>query len=229
MKNEFQNSRSKFQCNICGSEIFAWKYIGEDYEMFQKKSIAGAGKRRGGCPVCGSFDRARFVYDIMKNFMGIFNENADSILHFAPESVIADKLKKIYGDRYVSADLMEGRADVVADITKLQFDNEQFEYIICNHVMEYVNEEEKAFLEIRRFLKQEGLLIFSSPICWTQKTYEDNRVTTVYDRIRFYGQEDHVRLYGNDIVDRIEKFGFDVNLLHCNEIKSNDEIKNLDF
>ena len=65
---EFQKGRKGFCCNICGSEIFAWEYIGEDYAIFQNKSIAGAGKRRGGCTVCGSYDRARFVYDIMKSF-----------------------------------------------------------------------------------------------------------------------------------------------------------------
>ena len=120
---------------------------------------------------------------------------------------------------------MDGRADVVADITKLQFNNDQFDYIICNHVMEHVYEEEKAFSEIRRCLKPEGVFIFSTPICWLQKTYEDDNVTTSSDRIKYYSQEDHVRLYGNDIVDRIEKFGFDVKLLHCSEIKSEDEIK----
>lgn len=223
--DEFQKNRKKFYCNICGSEFFAWEYIGEDYEIFQNKSIAGAGRRRGGCTVCGSYDRARFVYDIMGNFTEIFSGNADRILHFAPESIISDKLRKMYGEQYISADIMDGRADVVADITKLQFDNEQFEYIICNHVMEHVYEEEKAFSEIRRCLKPEGFFIFSTPICWSQKTYEDNDVTTAYDRIKYYGQEDHVRLYGNDIVDRIEEFGFDVNLLHCHEIKDGDEIK----
>lgn len=222
---EFQKNRKKFYCNICESKIFAWEYIGEDYEIFQNKSIAGAGKRRGGCTVCGSYDRARFVYDIMKNFTEIFSGNADGILHFAPESTISNKLKKKYGEQYISADIMEGRADVVADITKLQFNNDQFDYIICNHVMEHVYEEEKAFSEIRRCLKPEGVFIFSTPICWLQKTYEDDNVTTSSDRIKYYSQEDHVRLYGNDIVDRIEKFGFDVKLLHCSEIKSEDEIK----
>ena len=82
---------------------------------------------------------------IMKNFTEIFSGNADGILHFAPESTISNKLKKKYGEQYISADIMEGRADVVADITKLQFDNEQFEYIIYNHVMEHVYEEKKAF------------------------------------------------------------------------------------
>lgn len=226
---EFQQNRKKFYCNICESKIFAWEYIGEDYEIFQNKSIAGAGKRRGGCTVCGSYDRARFVYDIMKNFTEIFSGNADGILHFAPESTISNKLKKKYGEQYISADIMEGRADVVADITKLQFDNEQFEYIICNHVMEHVYEEKKAFEEIRRCLKPEGVFIFSSPICWSQKTYENNNAITARDRIKYYGQEDHVRLYGNDIVDRIEEYGFDVNLMHCSEIKSEDKIKKFGF
>lgn len=227
--NEFQKDNGEFYCNICGSEIFAWEYIGENYEIFQYKNIAGAGRRRGGCTICGSYDRTRFVYDIMDNYTGIFSGNAESILHFAPESVIADKLRKTYGKRYLSADIMSGRADVVADITKLQFDNKQFEYIICNHVVEHVYEEQKAFSEIKRCLKPGGCLIFSTPICWSQKTCEDNNVVTAYDRVKYYGQKDHVRLYGNDIVNRIESYGFNVNLLRCNEIKSEGEIKKFGF
>lgn len=227
--NEFEMNRKKFQCNICGNEIFAWKYIGEDYKIFHEKNIAGAGRRRGGCSVCGSSDRARFVYYVIENFTKLMNKNECKILHFAPEKAISEKLREIHGKQYISADIMSGRADVIANIVNLQFHNEEFDYIICNHVMEHICEEKRAFSEVRRCLKPGGILIFTAPICWTQETYEDDNVLTVDDRIRYYGQEDHVRLYGNDIVERIEKFGFDVNLLCCNEIGIEDEIRKFGF
>ncbi len=227
--NEFELNRKKFQCNICGNEIFAWNYIGEDYKIFHNKDIAGAGRRRGGCPVCGSSDRARFVYYVIENFTKLLKESNCNVLHFAPENAILKKLRSMYGEQYISADIMPGRADVVADITSLQFNDEQFEYIICNHVMEHVYEEKKAFSEIRRCLRKGGILIFTAPICWTQETYEDDIVTTADERIRCYGQEDHVRLYGKDIVGRIEKFGFDVDLLYCNKMKIKDKIQKFGF
>lgn len=227
--NEFTENMRRFHCNICGSAVLVWKYIGQDNKIFHSKKIAGAGKRRGGCAVCGSSDRARFVYYIMENFTGILNESTCSILHFAPELAISEKLRAIHGNQYISADIVSERADVVADITELQFEEEQFGYVICNHVMEHVYEESKAFLEIRRCLQPGGILIFTAPICWSQNTYEDDSVVTASDKIKYYGQEDHVRLYGNDIVERIASYGFDVELLRCNEIINEKEIKKFGF
>lgn len=226
---EFEKSVQRFYCNICGNKIFAWDYIGEDYSIFDNKNIVGAGKRRGGCTVCGSNDRARFVYHVMKNYTTLFGRKKCNILHFAPELEISRQLKMIHGENYISVDIIPGRADMIADITNLKFFNEQFDYIICNHVMEHIKEEEKAFGEIRRCLKKDGILIFTVPICWSQRTYEDKKIETEEDRIRFYGQKDHMRLYGNDIKERIEKFRFDVKMISCNKINTNKEIEEMGF
>lgn len=226
---EFEEERKNFYCNLCGNKIFAWRYIGEDYEIFHNINIVGAGKRRGGCAVCGSSDRARFVYYVMNNFTRIFDGNVYDVLHFAPENAISNKLRTMNSSHYISGDIESGRADVIADITKLQFEDNQFDYIICNHVMEHISAEQKAFSEIKRCLQAEGVLIFTAPVCWTQKTYENKNITSDQDRIKYYGQKDHVRLYGNDIVERIEKYGFEVQLLRCNEICNEEERKRLGF
>lgn len=61
-------------------------------------------------------------------------------------------------------------------------------------------------------MKQEGIFILTVLICFEEKTKEDFNINTEQERIKEYGQKDHVRLYGNDTVERIEKFGFKVTL-----------------
>lgn len=207
----------KRYCNLCDNTIFDWKYIGEESNIFQHKNIVGASRRKGGCPICGSSDRTRYVYYILKKYTSIFKNTNSRILHFAPEQTLTEKLRD-KGRVYVSADIEPGRADVVEDITNMSFQDNEFDYIICNHIMEHILDEERAFFEIRRCLNQEGILIFTIPICWEQVTIENPDIQTEADRIKNYGQKDHVRLYGNDIVKRIEKYGFEVDLHRSDEI-----------
>ncbi len=219
----------RLYCNLCSNQISAWTYIGLDYDIFHNKKIVGGARRRGGCPICGSIDRERFVYYVLKQYTNLMDGGQHNILHFAPEVLLSQKLRNRYNSNYISADIVPGRADVVADITKLQFSEGTFEYIICNHVMEHISLEEKAFHEIRRCLMPGGMLILTVPICWEQKTFEDEKITTKEERIKFYGQKDHVRLYGYDIVERVKKFGFRVTLIRCNQILEEDEILKYGF
>lgn len=215
-------------CMLCDNHVGVWHYIGMDYNIFHSKEIIGASKRRGGCPICRSSDRERYVYYIIKKYTDLFNKK-HRVLHFAPEKMLSEKIRKKCMNTYVTADIEPGRADIVADITNLQFDDEQFEYIICNHVMEHISEEEKAFMEIKRCLIKNGYLILTVPLCWEQKTYENKWITDANERIKYYGQADHVRLYGNDIVERVESFGFNVTIYNSHDILDEKSIKKFGF
>lgn len=214
---DFEKENGKYYCNLCENNIFTWKYIGENYDIFNNRHIIGAGRRRGGCPICKSNDRARFVYYVMREFTQLLYSKDCSILHFAPEYMISKKLRLIHKERYISADIIPGRADIIADIRHLTFPNETFDYIICNHIMEHIIEEKMAFMEIKRCLKSRGILFFSVPICLEQDTYENSLIKTKAERIKYFGQEDHVRLYGKDIIKRIEQYGFNVRMILCSE------------
>lgn len=213
-----------FLCSLCGNKVSAWKYIGYDYQIFQNRKIVGGSRRRGGCPICGGSDRERYELYILKKYTNIMQKMDFRILHFAPEYFLAKALKSIHGARYVSADIVPGRADVTADITNLMFPDETFDYIICNHVLEHITYEKKAFMGLRRCMKKGAILVLTVPICWEIKTCENESVKTVTDKIRYYGQSDHVRLYGNDIRERIENYGFCVKLFRCDKKVCNDNI-----
>ena len=86
---------------------------------------------------------------------------------------------------YITADIQVGRADVVADITNLNFEDEFFDFIICNHVLEHVSDEKVAYSEVRRCLKRNGKFVVTVPICWEQKTFEDSGINTPEGRQQF--------------------------------------------
>ena len=55
-------------------------------------------------------------------------------------------------------------ADIIGDITKLNFKNNTFDLIICNHVLEHIIDDRTAMNEIYRVLKKDGIGILQVPI-----------------------------------------------------------------
>ncbi len=199
------------KCIICGKQIPSFIPSGEKEGLFGQHHVIGGGYRRQCvCPICESGDRERWLFYILSNYIGLRTIKG-SILHFAPEGSVKQELSGLPAVDYYSADIVPHRAMHVVDITNIQFRDGFFDYVICNHVMEHILDEEKAVSEIKRVLKDDGIWIFSFPICTDYDvTYEDKSIKEPNDRLREYGQEDHVRLYGNDYKERFESYGFDL-------------------
>lgn len=227
MWNKLLSSFGKYYCNICGNRMpFVLKF-GYESPIFTKKKIIGSGVREASkCPFCDSIDRNRWVQYVLENEMDIYS-NPRKILHFAPEQGIEKRLREVEGAEYITADIAEGRADVVTDITNIIFSDNYFDFIICNHVLEHIKNEAKAFFELRRSIKENGKIIFSVPICWEEKTTEDESIDTSEKRLLVYGQMDHVRLYGFDLKEKLEKYGFKVTIYRVNERLSQKEIEEM--
>lgn len=200
-------------CNICGSDIEQWSYCGNDIKT--KYSITGNGKRVGLCPYCQSYDRGRWFYFVLKSFTSLF-EYGGEILHFAPEKQIEKQLRKIENISYYTADILKGAADYVVDMTDMPFDDNKFDYIIANHVLEHIEDEESAISELKRCIKKYGKIILSFPVAMDINTFEIEDLEQEEDRIYYYGQNDHVRLYGKDFKERLETYGLKVEV-YCPE------------
>jgi ubiquinone/menaquinone biosynthesis C-methylase UbiE len=97
------------------------------------------------------------------------------------------------------------------DITDIQYPDEYFDVIYCSHVMEHVQDDKKAMREFYRVLKSGGWAILLVPIT-ADKTSENSSVVDPSERLRIFGQEDHVRRYGTDYLDRLEGAGFEVKI-----------------
>ncbi len=95
------------------------------------------------------------------------------------------------------------------DIHEMPFEDNHFDVVLCNHVLEHVADDIKAMREIHRVLKPGGWALmqvpFFSPVPGT--TFEDNTITDSKERERLFGQDDHVRKYGKDYPLRINKSG----------------------
>ena len=125
---------------------------------------------------------------------------------------------------YYSLDIQAGRAMHVANILDIPYRREFFDYVILNHVMEHIPDEAAAMQEIQRVLKPGGRMIISFPICTDIDTLEDSSISSAEARLKYYGQEDHVRLYGRDYKERMEKYGWQVKIYTPRERCSQQEI-----
>lgn len=162
------------------------------------------------CPRCGSRERHRFLklwmdYDPRASKLG-------DMLHFAPEPELADVLLPRCKS-YRTADITIGRADLVLNIEAIELPDESIDTVMANHVLEHVNDR-KALSEIRRILRPGGLAILTIPITasWN-KSYEDPAIKGKAGRFRHFGQDDHVRYFGDDIKSRIHDAGLDLDLI----------------
>ena len=144
------------------------------------------------------------------------------MLHVAPELWFEPKLKQLLGDNYLTADLYDPRAMVKMDITNIEYPSETFDIIYCSHVLEHVQDDRKALREFHRTLKSNGWAILNVPI-GAEQTIEDARITDPGERLRVFGQEDHVRIYGPDYIDRLNEAGFDVEVIKVNDLVSSGE------
>lgn len=112
---------------------------------------------------------------------------------------------------YVTADIESPLAKVKMDIHDIPFPENSFDIVVCNHVMEHVDDDIKCMSEIHRVLKPGGWAIMQVPQDYDrEETLEDPTITDPKERERVYWQSDHVRLYGRDYGKRLAKAGFNV-------------------
>ena len=178
------------------------------------------------CTNCLSLERHRLIYLYLKRKTSIFTKDTQ-VLHIAPEACLIDILKKSDNIEYTSADLYSPLADIKMDIHNMPLDDNNFDFILCNHVLEHVENDIKALSEIKRVLKKGGRAIVQVPFYHPipDKTIEDKSITSKADREKIYGQDDHVRKYGKDYYKRLKEVGFKTMVVNQNKFLSNSEQK----
>jgi SAM-dependent methyltransferase len=161
------------------------------------------------CPSCMSLERHRLIWLYLKERTDFFNRPMH-VLHIAPESCFIKRLEKIHGKGYITADIESPLAKVKMDIHQIPFSENQFDAVLCNHVLEHVNDDIKAMKELHRVMKPGGFAILQIPFFHPvpENTFEDFSITDPRERERVFGQDDHVRRYGSDYTKRIESAGF---------------------
>lgn len=172
-----------------------------------------------------SLERHRLLWLYLKNETSFFTENL-KVLHFAPEQAFYKRFRNLKNLDYTTTDLNSPLADVKADICNLPFDDNSFDFILCNHVLEHIPDDSKAMQELYRILKPGGTGIFQIPQDLSRATtFEDNSITDPKERAKIFGQYDHVRVYGNDYFDKLRNVGFIVDEVDYTSKLTDAEIK----
>jgi SAM-dependent methyltransferase len=161
------------------------------------------------CPGTLSLERHRLLWLYLERETNFIN-NAIKVLHVAPEQVFYQKFKTFSHWEYTTTDLHSPLAEIKADLCELPFQDNYYDLILCNHVLEHIPEDQKAMQEMYRVLKPGGTLIAQVPLEENRtQTFEDNSITDKATRTEIFGQYDHVRIYGTDYYTRLESVGFD--------------------
>ncbi|HPM30075.1 MAG TPA: methyltransferase domain-containing protein [Chryseolinea sp.] len=199
----FRYRGNTYTCPICG---------------YHAKSFLPAGlyakRANEKCPSCGSLTRHRHVWLFLEEYLKA--KQAVRILHFSPEKPIADRLVKREGVEYKTSQYDRNvSADYYLDIQAIDLPDNQFDIIICSHVSEHIPDDRKAMREVYRILKPGGIAIVLVPLWPSEKhaTYENPAITDERDRIMHFGQYDHLRIYGLDVVDRLKEAGFKIEII----------------
>ena len=159
------------------------------------------------CPLCHSLPRHRIIAEWLKDNEELI-KNKD-VLHFAQEKSLR-RLMDSHHIKYATADLYND-ADLRINIEDTGLCDESYDMIICNHVLEHVSDYRKALAEVFRILRPGGKAVISFPVDPSLQTvYEDERFTSGEDRLVYFGQRDHLRIFGMDSVNILESFGFTV-------------------
>jgi SAM-dependent methyltransferase len=198
-----------------------------DGRRFKSFLPYGYGNQRNNVlsPSTLSLERHRLLWLYLKNETKFFSDQL-KVLHFAPEQAFYKRFRNMSNLDYVTTDLESPLADVKADICNLPFKDNEFDVILCNHVLEHIPDDTKAMQELYRVLKKGGMGIFQIPQDLNrQVTFEDNTITDKKERAKIFGQYDHVRVYGRDYFDKLRNVGFKVNEIDYTSQFLNEDIK----
>lgn len=206
---------------------------GKNFRMFLPY---GYGNQRNNVlsPSTLSLERHRLLWLYLQNETDFFQSELDSdspvtqnkqiklrkdaetssalkVLHFAPEQEFYKRFKKQTNIDYTTTDLLSPLADVKADICNLPFEDNEYDIIFCNHVLEHIPDDTKAMQELYRVIKPGGMGIFQIPQDLSRATtFSDDTIVDQKERAKIFGQYDHVRVYGRDYFDKLRGIGFKV-------------------
>jgi predicted SAM-dependent methyltransferase len=183
-----------------------------DGRSFKSFLPYGYGKQRSNVlsPSTLSLERHRLLWLYLKNETDFFTKK-HKVLHFAPEQAFYKRFRKMKNLEYITTDLESPLADIKADICNLPFEDNEFDVILCNHVLEHIPNDTKAMQELFRVLKPKGMAILQIPQDLSREhTFEDDSITDRKERAEIFGQYDHVRVYGRDYFNKLRAIGFDV-------------------
>jgi SAM-dependent methyltransferase len=175
------------------------------------------------CPRCGSLGRLRVDWLYLTEHTDL-QERRQRLLHIAPEVALQIPLRRLPELQYLSADYDSKLAMEQMDVTDISYSDGSFDAIICNHVLQHVDDDEKAMRELFRVLAPGGWALIQSPVDRSlAQTVETAGRAGHGDPMLAKSDDVHLRSYGTDYVARLERAGFHVTVSDFARTRSAEE------
>ncbi len=189
------------KCPVCGNTFSKFLSYGSD--VAHRKNVL--------CPHDLTLERHRLMWLFLQSKTNFFSSDKLELLHIAPEQCFLPLFKKQKNLNYLTGDLESPIADIHFDLHDIPLEENRFDVVFCNHVMEHVKDPIKCMSELYRVMKPNGWAIMQVPQDHErEETYEDASITSPEEREKHFWQKDHLRLFGKDYPNWLEKAGFQV-------------------
>ena len=206
---------NKVKCPVCGNNFSKFLSYGSD--VAHRKNVL--------CPHDLTLERHRLMWLFLQSKTNFFSSDKLDLLHIAPEQCFLPLFKKQKNLNYLTGDLESPIADIHFDLHDIPLEENRFDVVFCNHVMEHVKDPIRCMTELYRVMKPNGWAIMQVPQDHQRElTYEDPNITSPEEREKHFWQKDHLRLFGKDYPNWLEKAGFQVEHFPVSDLFNNDEI-----
>lgn len=203
------------ECPVCKKSFSKFLSYGSD--VAHRENVL--------CPYDLTLERHRLMWLYLKEQSNFFSANKLDVLHIAPEQCFHKKFKNQKNLNYLTGDLVSPIADMHFDLHEIPLEDNRFDVVFCNHVLEHVDDAHQCMSELYRVMKPGGWGIMQVPLDYTRDTtYEDASITSPEEREKHFWQKDHVRLFGNDYPEWLKKAGFEVETFDVNQKYSSEMV-----
>ena len=131
-----------------------------------------------------------------------------TLLEVAPANCTTAVLGELAPRRHIRMDIGydERGVDLLGSVTAIPLADGVVDMLVCYHVLEHVPDDAAAMRELARVLSPGGVGLVQVPIRFGMPTDEDLSAGEA-ERVRRFGQHDHVRYYGDDFEQRLVEAG----------------------
>ena len=193
----------KVECPVC--EHHFSKFLSYGSDIAHRENVL--------CPYDLTLERHRLMWLYLKDHSDFFTKENNNVLHIAPEQCFYKQFKSQKNLNYLTGDLESPLADMHFDLHSIPLEDNRFDVVFCNHVMEHVDDAIQCMSELHRVMKPGGWGVMQVPQDFTrEETYEDASITSPEEREKHFWQKDHVRLFGKDYPEWLKKAGFEVDI-----------------